>query len=195
MDPPLYLSSIDAEPLHRYYQGGYHPIILGEFLHSGRYKVLHKLGWGGYSTVWLARDQRLYDQYEFHAIEANWKYSRCRNEVYVAIKIGVAEAYGKEIRELQVMKQLAASCPRPKHTVLMLENFHLKGPNGSHNCLVFELLGPNIPDIIDAHFPHGRLPGNLAKRIAKQSLIGLSNLHQRKVGHGGWFLIPSLEAI
>lgn len=195
MDPPLHLSSIDAEPLHRYHQGGFHPIILGNFLDSGRYTVLHKLGWGGYSTVWLARDQRLYDKYEFPGIEANWNYFRYRDEVYVAIKIGVAEAYGKEMRELQVTKQMATSCPRPKHTVLMLENFHLKGPNGRHNCLVFELLGPNIPDIIDAHFPHGRLPGKLAKVIAKQSLVRLSNLHQHNIGHGGRFPIQRLEAI
>lgn len=60
MDHHLYISTIDAEPLHRYRQGGYHPVTLGEYLKAGRYKVLHKLGWGGYSTVWAARDQRLY---------------------------------------------------------------------------------------------------------------------------------------
>lgn len=65
-------------------------------------------------------------------------------------------------------------------------NFHLKGPNGWHKRLVYELLRPNIPDIIDAHFPRGRLPGKLAKGIVKQSLIGLSSLHQHNVGHGGW---------
>lgn len=58
MDPILYVSDIDAEPLHRYQKGGYHPITLGDTLKDGRYKVLHKLGWGGYSTVWAARDQR-----------------------------------------------------------------------------------------------------------------------------------------
>ena len=60
MYQPLYFSPVDAEPLHRYRQGGFHPIALGEYLKDGRYKVLHKLGWGGYSTVWAARDQRLY---------------------------------------------------------------------------------------------------------------------------------------
>lgn len=59
MDHILYVSDIDAEPIHRYRKGGYHPIALGDTLKDGRYKVLHKLGWGGYSTVWAARDQRL----------------------------------------------------------------------------------------------------------------------------------------
>ncbi|EFQ98010.1 CMGC protein kinase [Nannizzia gypsea CBS 118893] len=66
----------------------------------------------------------------------------------------------------------------------MLDDFDLEGPNGSHKCLVYELLGPNIPDTIDAHFPDGRLPGKLAKVIAKQSLIGLDSLHQHNIGHG-----------
>jgi hypothetical protein len=49
---------VDAEPLHRYRTGGYHPICLGDILKDGRYRILHKLGRGGYSTVWAARDQR-----------------------------------------------------------------------------------------------------------------------------------------
>lgn len=59
-DPILYFSPIDAEPLHRYRKGGYRPVALGHVLKEGRYKVLHKLGWGGYSTVWAAKDQRFY---------------------------------------------------------------------------------------------------------------------------------------
>lgn len=52
---------IYAEPLHRYQRGGYHPVHLGDCFEGtkGRtYRVLHKLGWGGYSTVWAARDIR-----------------------------------------------------------------------------------------------------------------------------------------
>ena len=90
------------------------------------------------------------------------------------------------------MKELASHHPRPKHTVHLLDDFHIRGPNGSHKCLVYELLGPNIPDTIDAHFPGGRLPGKLAKVIAKQALIGLDSLHQQSIGHGGRSLLESL---
>lgn len=51
----LYKSDVDAEPVHRYRRDGYHPIHLGDVLNDGRYKITHKLGWGGYSTVWAAR--------------------------------------------------------------------------------------------------------------------------------------------
>jgi hypothetical protein len=47
---------VDAEPLERYRKGGYHPTHLGDTFKDGRYKTIHKLGWGGYATVWLARD-------------------------------------------------------------------------------------------------------------------------------------------
>ncbi|KAJ5772948.1 hypothetical protein N7457_007844 [Penicillium paradoxum] len=144
------MSPVEGESLQRYRKGGYHPITLGQHLRAGRYKVLHKLGWGGYSTVWAARDQRL-------------------KRVYVAIKISISETnHEKGTRELQTLKKLASHCRYRKHIISILDTFELNGPNGMHRCLVYELLGPNIPDIIDAHFPIGRLPGKLAKRIAKQ---------------------------
>lgn len=132
--------------------------------------------------MWLARDQR--------------------DDVYVAVKICVAEMYhiGQK-RELETLKKLAFRHPRLQHTVHLLDNFDLKGPNGSHNCLVYELLGPNIPDTIDAHFPAGRLPGRLAKVIAKQSLIGLDGLHQMNIAHGDLhtrnlaFSIPCIDNV
>lgn len=53
----IYYCDIDAEPLHRYQPGGYHPLALGDILKDGRYEIVHKLGWGGYSTTWAAKDQ------------------------------------------------------------------------------------------------------------------------------------------
>jgi hypothetical protein len=110
----------------------------------------------------------------------------CREEAYVAVKISFAETeHNGKTRELQTMRELASHHPPLKLTVQMLDFFDLKGPTGSHKCLVHELLGPNIPDVIDTHFPSGRLPWKLAKVIAKQSLVGLDGLRQQNIGHGG----------
>lgn len=35
--------------------GGFHPVYIGDVYHN-KYKVLNKIGYGLYSTVWLARD-------------------------------------------------------------------------------------------------------------------------------------------
>lgn len=106
--------------------------------------------------------------------------------MYVAIKICISERENdKANQELNVMTRLASIHPSPRHVVRLLDDFDLAGPNGTHKCLVFELLGPSIPETVDVHFPDGRLPGKLAKTIAKQALIGLDTLHQHNIGHGG----------
>lgn len=39
-----------------YHKGGFHPVHLGE-IYNGKYKVLRKLGYGRYSTVWLVKEE------------------------------------------------------------------------------------------------------------------------------------------
>ena len=57
LDQIFHNLSAPVEDIEGYRAGGYHPIQVGEVLRSGRYFVLRKLGYGSYSTVWLARDQ------------------------------------------------------------------------------------------------------------------------------------------
>lgn len=57
----------DGECVHDYCPGGLHPVHIGDRLDGDRYKVVHKLGYGATSTVWLARDRAL--------------------DIYVAVKI------------------------------------------------------------------------------------------------------------
>jgi hypothetical protein len=59
---PLYFWQDDldfGERISGYKMGGYHPVHLGDKFPSRnnpRYRVLHKLGSGAFSTVWLAKD-------------------------------------------------------------------------------------------------------------------------------------------
>jgi serine/threonine protein kinase len=48
-------SRLREESLHQYCAGGYHPVRLGDLFNS-KYEVQRKLGYGAYSTVWLAKD-------------------------------------------------------------------------------------------------------------------------------------------
>lgn len=50
--------------------------------------------------------------------------------------------------------------------------------NGKHYCCVFELMGPNLLDIIQHYeYQHKRMPLGLIKQITKDVLIGLVYLH------------------
>ena len=46
----------DSEGIEDYIDQGFHPVYLGERVHSGKYIILRKLGFGHFSTVWLALD-------------------------------------------------------------------------------------------------------------------------------------------
>lgn len=48
-----------VENLDRYCPGGYHPLQIGDDIYDRRYRLVDKLGYGGYWSIWLARDLRL----------------------------------------------------------------------------------------------------------------------------------------
>ncbi|KAF2022232.1 hypothetical protein BU24DRAFT_417870 [Aaosphaeria arxii CBS 175.79] len=182
MDQFTHISDVDAEPLHRYNEGGYHPVHLGDVLKEGRYKILHKLGWGSYSTVWAAGDQRL--------------------QAYVSIKISVSgqKPHSRELAVLRAVSDVPSDTPGHRYLMTMLDHFQLDGPNGTHDCLVSEVLGQSVADYMDAS-SFARLPGNIAKAIAKHTLLGLSLLHSHNIGHGDIhtrniaFTIPQINTI
>lgn len=51
--PPEYEWIDGAEPLDRYTTGNYHPVEIGQLLQK-RYEVIDKVGYGGWSSVWMA---------------------------------------------------------------------------------------------------------------------------------------------
>ncbi|CAE6420269.1 unnamed protein product [Rhizoctonia solani] len=52
------LMTEDEEDWEDYVKGGYHPVQIGDTFSDGRYTVVRKLGWGHFSTVWLAKDAK-----------------------------------------------------------------------------------------------------------------------------------------
>ncbi|KAJ6145280.1 kinase-like protein [Penicillium chermesinum] len=107
-----------VERLENYRPGGYHPIQIGDHFH-GRYRVVHKLGHGSYSTAWLARDEH--------------------SNKYVAVKVCTANANPKEVDIISTLTR--PDCPPVNHPGKMmvptiLDRFTIHGPNGSHACHV-----------------------------------------------------------
>ncbi|EDW50890.1 GM16264 [Drosophila sechellia] len=127
----------------------------------GRYHVIRKLSWGDYSTVWLC-----------------WDLQAMR---YVAIKIfksapDLAKTIRDEIKILKTVRETDPSNPRRRKTVQMLDDFKITGLNGTHICIVFEMLGDNLLKLIRKSPLRGILLANV-KAITRQVLEGLDYLH------------------
>lgn len=94
----------------------------------------------------------------------------------------------KESRELKVLQALSSqpnNHPGWHYVNKMLDHFTILGPNGSHDCWVLELVGPNVADIVERHLKDSRLPSNAARLFSKQILQGLDFLSASDIGHGG----------
>lgn len=111
---------------------------------------------------------------------------------YVAIKICVSENYSNRgHQEINALK----SPDDTQHVVRMVDHFDIEGPNGIHPCLVLEMLGPSVSDLVEERFADGRLPGSLAKGVARQAMMGLDALHRREIAHGGQYFSSCLTSL
>jgi serine/threonine-protein kinase SRPK3 len=89
-------------------------------------------------------------------------------------------------RELGNLRYLAGC----SQIVQLLDDFIHQGPNGTHQCLVFELLGPTIDFIIaDIYGPTGSVEDGLEPktilRLSEQLLQALALIHEAGYAHGG----------
>jgi len=102
-----------------YRTGGFHPVHLDDQFKNGRYTVIHKLGHGGFATVWLARD----------AIRSR----------YVSLKI-LAAPMSRDCPVVEILRRLRSSDGRghvgKAYMMNMLDHFWIYGPNGEHLCVV-----------------------------------------------------------
>mgnify|MGYP002758904918 FL=1 len=152
----------DEEDFEDYCRGGYHPVSVGDVFSNGRYMIVRKLGWGHFSTVWLAKD-------------------RVANR-HVALKVvksapHYTETALDEIKLLQRIVSADRNHPGYRHCVSLLDHFWHKGPHGSHVCMVFEVLGENLLGLIK-RYQHRGVPTHIVKQIAKQVLLGLDYMHR-----------------
>lgn len=66
----------------------------------------------------------------------------------------------------------------------MLDHFVHDGPNGRHQCIVGEVLGPTLSSYIYLFYDSNGFPGNMARGLAGQIALGVQYLHKRCVVHG-----------
>ncbi|KAI9042043.1 kinase-like protein [Aspergillus affinis] len=163
-----YIPIEDVEKLERYRPGGYHPINIGEWLNS-RYCIVHKLGFGAYSTIWMARDQK--------------------TEKYVAIKITIADSDPANSQERNILHRLniaelkTKSHPGSAIIPPILDDFIIPGPNGEHQCFVTPVGMMSLDEAKDASsFRLFQLPE--ARAFTAQLVLAVAYLHSQGIVHG-----------
>ena len=153
--------TIDEEDSRDYKVGGYHAVKLGDVFNE-RYCVVEKLGWGHFSTVWLAWD----------VVGRRW----------TALKIvKSAEVYTETACDEIALLSRVAECPshsRGKPWIVRLyDHFIHEGPNGKHVCMVMELLGHHLLQLI-RHYRYKGIPSHMVKHWSKRVLQALDCLHR-----------------
>ncbi|KAK2355380.1 non-specific serine/threonine protein kinase [Trifolium repens] len=153
-------SEDDDEGFDSYRKGGYHAVRVGDQFAGGRYIAQRKLGWGQFSTVWLAYDTT--------------------TSAYVALKIqkSAAQFVQAALHEIDVLSSIADGTPSNlKFVVQLIDQFKHTGPNGQHQCMVLEFLGDSLLRLIKYNRYKG-LPLNKVREICQCILIGLDYLHR-----------------
>jgi serine/threonine-protein kinase SRPK3 len=185
MNSPQYTDSnySEDEGLEDYKIDGYHPVHVGEIL-LDRYVIMQKLGYGHFSTAWLALDN---NNGNYVAIKVQKSDERYIQGAYDEIEILQALAkknFDKEwINSLREYykddKEKLNELETVEHTqvVQLLNCFIHNGQNGKHFCMVFEVMGVTLLEIIKRYNYKG-IPLPLVRIITKQILIGLDFLHR-----------------
>lgn len=109
-------------------------------------------------------------------------FSFLRASRHVALKVVKSAPHYTEtaLDEIKLLQKLVAANPGHagrRHCVSLLDHFKHKGPNGSHVCMVFEVLGENLLGLIK-RYQHRGVPPHIVKQIAKQVLLGLDYMHR-----------------
>ncbi|KAF5383682.1 hypothetical protein D9615_003640 [Tricholomella constricta] len=164
----------NVEYVEGYRPGGFHPVAIGDVFAQGRYRVVHKLGFGGSSTIWLARN---------------------RPGKLVTLKVMRAEDSSKPVGDipdlavpLKLSEYLHAKGPVARSNIQTPEDYFTEnGPNGSHLCLVYELAGPSILSMADCPgrvIGSRRLRKDLARKVIKQLVCAVELMHTGSFVHG-----------
>ncbi|KAJ2348611.1 serine/threonine protein kinase, CMGC [Coemansia sp. RSA 2671] len=148
---------MEEEDIEDYCKGGYHPVKIGDVFKGEQYKVVRKLGWGHFSTVWLAHDRE--------------------NNIHVALKIVKSASHYTEaaLDEIELCTRTVTT-REPHvgrdHVAKMLDSFEHSGPNGRHVCMVFEVLGENLLSLLRNARRYGSLRDAVHAAKTDASLVG-----------------------
>lgn len=165
----------DGEPPERYRPGEYHPLSIGDVLHQ-RYHIVHKLGFGSFSTIWLAKDVQQLGR-------------------YAAIKIKMAET-DHDSNETRIWRHLSAAVNDSEQPALIpytasvgahsmppiWDEFTVDGPNGTHRCIVTDSARMTVAEAQEASYTR-LFQLKVARVIVAQLIEAVAFMHTRGYVH------------
>ncbi len=124
-------------------------------IYLNRYEIMQKLGWGHFSTVWLAKDLK-YDTYTAikvqksaqHYLEAAYDEVEILQEVARHINSPEWERSINEYWKNNPERLNTGVYKDNTQVVQLLNSFIHNGPNGKHFSMVFEIMGVTLLEII-----------------------------------------------
>ncbi|KAI1089460.1 kinase-like domain-containing protein [Rostrohypoxylon terebratum] len=159
---------LGIEDVQKYNHGGYHPVHLLDTL-DNRFEVIHKLGSGGFGTVWLCRDLKLQKWRAVKIIAADRSFGTTEEKIF------------KHLRENFTLEELENN-----YINIPLEEFFIEGPNGTHRCQVMSSLGWKVSDWRLGQASYGEQAYKDIRNICHQITKALSFLHEHGICHGDY---------
>ncbi|KAB8210114.1 kinase-like domain-containing protein [Aspergillus parasiticus] len=154
--------AIEEQTLPFYHQKHYYPVKPGETL-KDRFRAIAKLGYGAYSTVWLAWDKKARE--------------------YTSLKVGVqtkeseSSPMPNEINMLRRLEKFAEKDhPGLDFTRLARDIFEIDSPSGSHYCIAFKPQGNSVRTLQET-FPNAQLHKLLVRSIIHRLFFAVNWLH------------------
>ncbi len=130
---------------------------------------MHKLGYGGSSTNWLARN-----------LEENRNGSR---------KVLLADVLGLDTKSITRQRTHGVN----HHTIVSLRySFTAQEPNGIHQCLMLDEVGPVLKLLANRRRPASAL---MARVAARHLVEGVEYLHSIGICHGGKTILIPVEVL
>jgi serine/threonine-protein kinase SRPK3 len=120
-----------------------------------RYHILQKLGWGHFSTVWLAKDVKFNTYVAIKVQKSAQNYLEAAYDEVEILQELEKHNYEKEWKD-SVNEYWRENPEKLKHgidrdhsqVVQLLNSFIHHGPNGRHFCMVFEIMGVTLLEIM-----------------------------------------------
>ncbi|KAF2768022.1 kinase-like protein [Teratosphaeria nubilosa] len=191
---------IEEQTLPRYSQKTYYPVRIRQQL-IGRYNIIAKLGFGAYSTVWLAREER--------------------TNKYASVKVFIQDnaAASPVLNEIKTLQNLK-NCPREHSgsSIARLPDdlFQLDGPTGQHHSEITrqnvltqaandvqfaamereEALDPSVP-VMDNGYPVYRSrgqPRNILDLTGVAYLTDFGSAQLASSTHQDWWMPDTYRA-